>query len=210
MQEGTGSGDITQKVGEGDGRETEREREWEYSVCLCTWHGIYCVSTIWMDVWVDGWMDGQWTLQLMRGSDCYSRFVSCSQTQGATRMRTAEPPSQGWRRRGWRWWWWHSQSARRPGKKKEKENAAARRGGCFGALRQQEAWVRAGAGAGAEAEAGARAGEWGLLCDSTSVQYRTCPARCLQYVLLLLPWGPSTVDRRLRYNYLSRYLGMVR
>lgn len=37
-------------------------------------------------------MDGQWTLQLMRGSDCYSRFVSCSQTQGATWMRTAEPP----------------------------------------------------------------------------------------------------------------------
>lgn len=157
MQEGTGSGDITQKVGEGDGseREREREQEWEYSVCLSVYMAWYLLCVHNMDGCVGGWMDGQWTLQLMRGSDCYSRFVSCSQTQGATRMRTAEAPSQGCRRRGWRWWWWYSQSARRPGKEKKK-NAAARRGGCFGALRQQKAWVKAGAGRRCRRKCGSR------------------------------------------------------
>lgn len=48
MQEGTGSGDITHKVG-GRGM-----GEWEYSVHIHTVVDIYSVSTI----RVDGWMDG--------------------------------------------------------------------------------------------------------------------------------------------------------
>lgn len=154
MQKGTGSGDIAQKVGGGE-RETG-----SFLLLYTTLHGNMCPQ------YGGGWMDG-WTLQPMRGSDCYSGFVSCSQRpQEPARMRAAWDPPQvdgdevgdGGGVHG---------SVRRPGRKKKKGSSKARRllrcsatkGKGEGRCRRKQA------SAGAGAEASARAGEWGLLCD---------------------------------------------
>lgn len=193
MQKGTGSGDIAQKVGEGDER---TGGEWEESgidewCSVRTWH---CVSTIWIGR-MDGWMDRQTDtatdarVQLL----LQTRQLALRSQQQRGRGRLGKPP-QGWRRRRWRWWWC-SQSCRR-GPRRSNSRGSRSSSGCEARKLRQK--VKGGAHVQVARAGGRRVGS-----AVRRYEYRTCPPRYHATASLCSFLG--TVDHRLRYT--CAYLG---